>query len=195
MLRGSSFLLNYSYTVWEPVVRKILEPQYDTLNGVDFLDARFPKLANVSDYYDLLFGKTSKSSIKGNNIKVDGDEFIIDNYYHVNNVSNGLVHWLKEYLAKVKKLTKDKESVSDILITKILLGTLACVPAYDRFFKNTLKELSIKQNFNKNNLEELIFWCRNTPKFKNTQLNTKVVSGNYLLSFKLLDLMFWYYSI
>ena len=66
----------------------------------------------------------------------------------MNNVSNGLVHWLKEYLAKVKKLTKDKESVSDILITKILLGTLACVPAYDRFFKNTLKELSIKQNFN-----------------------------------------------
>lgn len=44
-----------------------------------------------------------------------------------------------------KNIAKD---VSDILITKILMGTLGCVPAYDRFFVAAVRK-DKKQNSNK----------------------------------------------
>lgn len=51
---------------------------------------------------------------------------------------------LKDIYANIRKSAKGKETVksdvSDILITKILLGTLACVPAYDEHFKACARE-------------------------------------------------------
>ena len=46
--------------------------------------------------------------------------------------------------------------VSPVLITKILMGTLGCVPAYDRFFEEGAKYLGLKEkNYKKNSLLEL----------------------------------------
>lgn len=47
-------------------------------------------------------------------------------------------------------------SVSPVLITKILMGTLGCVPAYDRFFEEGAKYLGLeKKSYNKDSLLEL----------------------------------------
>lgn len=49
-----------------------------------------------------------------------------------------------------------KFPVSPILITKILLGTLGCVPAYDTFFEKGLRHLGLKEkNYNEDSLLEL----------------------------------------
>ena len=46
--------------------------------------------------------------------------------------------------------------VSPVLITKILMGTLGCVPAYDRFFEEGARHLGLKEkNYKKNSLLEL----------------------------------------
>ena len=51
---------------------------------------------------------------------------------------------------------KVASSVSPVLITKILMGTLGCVPAYDRFFEEGAKYLVLKEkNYKKNSLLEL----------------------------------------
>lgn len=42
-----------------------------------------------------------------------------------------------------KSVSKSKATVSDTLITKILMGVFGCVPAYDRYVKYTLKEYKI----------------------------------------------------
>ena len=41
---------------------------------------------------------------------------------------------------------KVASSVSPVLITKILMGTLGCVPAYDRFFQDGAKYLGLEHN-------------------------------------------------
>ena len=53
--------------------------------------------------------------------------------------------------------------VTDTLLTKILLGTLGCVPAYDRYFLNTLKNKKISPwtKFSEKNLFALIELYRN----------------------------------
>ena len=46
--------------------------------------------------------------------------------------------------------------VSPVLITKILMGTLGCVPAYDRFFEEGAKYIGLeKKSYNEDSLLEL----------------------------------------
>ena len=54
---------------------------------------------------------------------------------------------LRKYIAKQFRPIRDEvagravaSSVSPVLITKILMGTLGCVPAYDRFFVDGIKK-------------------------------------------------------
>lgn len=44
----------------------------------------------------------------------------------------------------VRLKAEDEGKISDVLVTKILMGTIGCVPAYDRFFKSGLKDYSKK---------------------------------------------------
>ena len=49
-----------------------------------------------------------------------------------------------------------KFPVSPVLITKILLGTLGCVPAYDTFFEKGVRHLGLKEkDYNEDSLLEL----------------------------------------
>jgi hypothetical protein len=65
---------------------------------------------------------------------------------------------LYDYIADYFRPIRDEvagcevaSSVSPVLVTKILMGTLGCVPAYDRFFQDgvatykvTMQEYSLK---------------------------------------------------
>ncbi len=61
------------------------------------------------------------------------------------NCLRNLVNIIKKKYAKVREDITDKDAdISDVLITKVLMGTLGCVPAYDRYFTSAIKFLKIK---------------------------------------------------
>ncbi|MDD4730211.1 MAG: hypothetical protein PHN55_15850, partial [Dysgonamonadaceae bacterium] len=54
----------------------------------------------------------------------------------------------------VKEVTTD---ISDILITKVLLGTMGCIPAYDEYFKKGVGKNNITtQRFGKSSILGLV---------------------------------------
>lgn len=76
------------------------------------------------------------------------------------------------YEGKVLEFEEDKESKSELktntspsatLVTKILMGTLCCTPAYDRFFVGTFFKAQ-RKDLNEKSLEELFVFYN---KYKN----------------------------
>ena len=106
-----------------------------------------------------------------------------------------LESFLKTYynaLRKNEKTTEIKTELSSTLITKILMGTLGCVPAYDRYFINGVKELNVTTgNYNMQSLLKLVqFYEENNDKLENTRKKFKVYDLSYP-QMKLLDMAFW----
>jgi hypothetical protein len=91
-------------------------------------------------------------------------------------------------LSKKLKECYPNNNVTDTLLTKILLGTLGCVPAYDRFFKAGLKDKESKpySNFSENSFESVIkFYQNNQVEFDEVQKEI-----NYPIM-KLIDMYFF----
>lgn len=85
-------------------------------------------------------------------------------------------------------------SPTDTLITKILLGTLGCVPAYDRLFLIGLREFNIKPvSFNKDSLNCLWdFVIEKIDDFKSVQKTINISSNDcYYPLMKIVDMYFW----
>ena len=76
---------------------------------------------------------------------------------------------ITEYYSDVRKSVSDmlseeevKSDLSTILITKVLLGTLGCVPAYDQYFaKGVAYEGVMTKTYNKASLDNLIEFYKN----------------------------------
>lgn len=70
-----------------------------------------------------------------------------------------LSDYISDYFDPIRKEVRGRavaSSVSPVLITKMLMGTLGCVPAYDRFFEEGARHLGLKEkNYKKNSLLEL----------------------------------------
>ena len=64
------------------------------------------------------------------------------------------------YPKKVKMVNGKRKSVrvTDTLVTKILLGTLCCTPAYDRNFKQTASKYGLCKAFGEKGLKNLRTW-------------------------------------
>lgn len=126
MYRGSSFLLQYDYTIHIDAVKMILQEKYRPLLGI-YWNNRAPDYQNLLDLlFELIDGlKGIYRSLRGPTVTID---------------------------------------VSDTLITKILLGTLGCVPAYDKNVKAALSKgkssrYQFIQAFSRKSLERLVkFW-------------------------------------
>ena len=157
MYRGSSFLLQKDYRIHKPVVRLLLNPQYDCL-------------------FSLNCCELEKEEIQE---KLEKLQSAIKNEY-----------------AKIRKAVKENEvqhEMSNTLITKILMGTLGCVPAYDRFFIDGVKELNVTTgNYSiKNSLLPLAtFYKNNYDALENLRKELKVYDMPYP-QMKLLDMGFW----
>ena len=67
--------------------------------------------------------------------------------------------YIADYFRPIRDEVAGREvasPVSPVLITKILMGTLGCVPAYDRFFQDGAKYLGLEHNsYKENSLLEL----------------------------------------
>lgn len=82
--------------------------------------------------------------------------------------------------------------VSPVLITKILMGTLGCVPAYDRFFQDGAKYLGLEHNsYKENSLLELTdIYEEHNDRLEEARRGMRVGDLIYP-QMKLLDMGFW----
>ena len=87
---------------------------------------------------------------------------------------------------------KVASSVSPVLITKILMGTLGCVPAYDRFFEEGAKYLGLeKKSYNEDSLRELAdFYEAHNDRLEEARRGMRTEDLTYP-QMKLLDMGFW----
>jgi hypothetical protein len=66
-----------------------------------------------------------------------------------------------KYLRELRKfLGQEAAGQTDTLITKIALGTTACVPAYDRFAKEALKKRNNPRGVSKRSLSKMFTACQ-----------------------------------
>ena len=64
------------------------------------------------------------------------------------------------YIEDGTNKTKTISNVTDTLITKIILGTLGCVPAYDQYFVKALRRNKINGVFNLNSMKQIIQYAK-----------------------------------
>lgn len=164
MYRGSSFLLQYDYTIHTSVVKEILKSEYSTLFGLECKE---------------LNNEQTSSLLK----KLDSEISTIYNPFRLE---------LKE--------TEVTQDISNILVSKVLLGTLGCVPAYDRFFVDAVKKNKVTTgNYNIASLQKLIkFYEEHQEKLENLRseflIKYEFDGEEKTLDYpqmKLLDIGFW----
>ena len=101
-------------------------------------------------------------------------------------------HYSKIYFTKG---TGNPKTITptDTLLSKILLGTLGCIPAYDRYFIDGLKEMRIKHFiFNDISLNELFdFIDRNKTEIDAAQKLILAKTKRHYPVMKIVDMYFW----
>lgn len=84
---------------------------------------------------------------------------------------------------------------TDTLISKIILGTLGCVPAYDNFLVKGLRNSGIVGNFNLNSLNGIINCVKPDEAHIDTVCNNLNKNCNNLYTtMKIIDAYFWEYG-
>ena len=109
-----------------------------------------------------------------------------------------LTRTLKDIYMPIRKSANESvnkknpnQQISNTLITKILIGTLGCAPAYDRYFKDGVKEYGVASTlFNPKgirNLSEFYVANKNFEKWR----PTITYNGMEYPQMKVLDMCFW----
>ena len=181
MLCRRSFLMLKDYLFLIPVIEILNQPEYDGLCDIDLTDA---------------------------NPNLDKSRYIA--------TVIALIGELKEYFMSQTyyKIEKDKETgiakhiaftlgdVHDTVIGKILLATLGCIPAYDRYVVAGMKAEGLCGILGKRNLSDLVDYSRahdSILKKIMASVNADVQreSGYSTLVYpvaKILDMLFWEYG-
>lgn len=103
--------------------------------------------------------------------------------------------FLDEYYSNIRdevKNIKVRNQFSSTLITKILMGTLGCVPAYDRYFISGIKKQKVASgNYNMKSIIQLVdFYESNIVELENIRKDMKI-NGMAYPQMKILDMAFW----
>lgn len=96
------------------------------------------------------------------------------------------------YAAEGPAIDGKVNAASDTLITKILLGTLGCVPAYDRYYKESVKKYHISSGkYNSDSVYRVAkFYCDHKDEFERLRLEMSERRIEYP-PMKLMDMCFW----
>lgn len=107
-------------------------------------------------------------------------------------LSSWIRNWYQHNIRYVNGTAK-KIHVTDTLVTKILLGTLGCIPAYDRYFIDGLRAKGLSYStLSKANFKSVVeFYNLNRADFDSVQRSIKRTSGIYYPTMKLVDMYFW----
>ena len=127
---------------------------------------------------------------------IDFDDFNKDspNFKEIFELSKFITKWYPDNVKKIPEKPNKEINVTDTLLTKILLGTLGCIPAYDRFFLDGLKKKKIKPHTKlseKNFLEVVNFYQENKDEFLKVQTIIEDKIGITYPIMKLLDMYFF----
>lgn len=103
-----------------------------------------------------------------------------------------LLNWIKGWYRDNTPARRGPANVTDTLATKILMGTLGCTPAYDRFFIDGLKSRGLSFSYlNKTNFSKMIGFCaRHRDAFETAQKGVSAHGLEYPLM-KIIDMYFW----
>lgn len=110
-----------------------------------------------------------------------------------------LTHALKEIYSDIRISANSSinrnfpaQAISDTLITKILMGTLGCVPAYDRYFNDGVKKYGVASAlFNPKSIQNISkYYVENSSDFENWR-HTISEEGIVYPQMKVLDMCFW----
>ena len=133
----------------------------------------------VKSRYDILFGVNCEDLLKK------------DVQQQLMELSIFLVDYYEAVRASVKGMNI-KNSISETLITKILMGTLGCVPAYDRYFIAGIKSRKVAAgSFSIKSVQQLAqFYVKNHDVLE--PVRRKLVLHDILYpQMKLIDMGFW----
>ena len=103
--------------------------------------------------------------------------------------------FLGQYYDKIRREVTGQElknQLSFTLITKILMGTLGCVPAYDRYFIAGIKKQKVTtENYNLKSIMKLVdFYEKNSVRLEPVREKMEV-DGMPYPQMKMLDMGFW----
>jgi hypothetical protein len=109
-----------------------------------------------------------------------------------------LIELIREHYKKAikevgGKMRENPFVATDTLVTKILLGTLGCAPAYDQYFVKGMRENGISySNLSKSNFEKVIqFYLKNQDEIDQAGDEISRYSGVVYPPMKLIDMYFW----
>lgn len=197
---------NHRYRSWEYCYKSFFEARKNKENNIDYLALQLAfYLASWGMYRgsSFLLQKDYKIHIPiveeilkpEYDCLLDLDCSNLINNKNIQDCLENLNKKLKDYYRNIRSsiIENDvKQDISSILISKILLGALGCVPAYDRFFMDGVKlEKVTTANYNLRSLIKLAeFYQQYREQFE--EIRKKMVVGNLEYpQMKLLDMCFW----
>ena len=106
-----------------------------------------------------------------------------------------LYKYIDKYFRPIRNEVAGREvttPVSPVLITKILMGALGCVPAYDRFFQDGVATYKVTtQEYSSNSVLKLVdFYEEHNDRLEEARRGMRVGDLTYP-QMKLLDMGFW----
>ena len=133
----------------------------------------------LSDKYDTLAG------IECSNLRKESKQKLLQD----------INSFLEQYYDKIRREVKEqdlKNKLSFTLITKILMGTLGCVPAYDRYFIAGIKNKKVATgNYNIKSIMQLVdFYEKNADQLEYAREKMEI-EGLLYPQMKMIDMGFW----
>ena len=127
--------------------------------------------------YDVLYGISAQELCKRENLRL------------INDISCRIRACYAEEQPSYKR---DTNIATDTLVTKILLGTLGCVPAYDRYYVQSVRQNGISSGlYNSESVRKVAeFYCQNIEVFEELRHKLSKCGTNYP-PMKLMDMCFW----
>lgn len=115
-----------------------------------------------------------------------------DEIQSIMDLSQWIKAWYPENITTINGQHK-KINVTDTLVTKIILGSLGCVPAYDRYFIEGMRISGIPYSkFDSNNFKRVInFYNTYESEFIDAQALISEKSQIKYPAMKLMDMYFW----
>lgn len=157
--------------------------------GSSFL-LQYDYKVHIEPIRDYLFDSKYKDLFGIEWTNYDGDE-LTKKLDLLEGLSNELNGYYKQLRGK-----NIKTDISDTLITKILLGTLGCVPAYDKYFKKAVRKTKITTgNYNNNSIKKIIKFYNgngNRGVLEKARKGLKIKGTNIQYpQMKLIDMALW----
>lgn len=98
---------------------------------------------------------------------------------------------ISDEISKLYAPKNNGKMITDTLVTKILLGTMGCVPAYDSYFKAGLRSCGFLQTYGVCSLKQIsTFYMQNADLFEKLREKCSC-SGVPYPPMKILDMCFW----